>query len=152
MPNWCYNRLSAYGDKEEIARLKKFVQADDIDKPEPFDFQKIVPMPQDMIEKIEADSSYQDWYPWRMENWGVKWNCGDVQTDGTETQVDFMFDTAWTYPHEVYKKLSELFPTLDFELYVEEQGVGFYGNVFYKDGSVIDEIKDGWPDEEGGDE
>ena len=69
---------------------------------------------------------FPDWYGWRVANWGTKWNAGDavVVTDGGG-QALFNFETAWSTPLPIIKKLSKDFPTLSFGLlYADED----YGN------------------------
>lgn len=69
---------------------------------------------------------FPDWYGWRVANWGTKWNAGDavVVTDGGG-QALFNFETAWSTPLPIIKKLAKDFPTLSFGLlYADED----YGN------------------------
>jgi hypothetical protein len=52
-----------------------------------------------------------DWYSWSCNNWGTKWNAYDYpeQDIGSTT---IQFNTAWSAPHPVIQKLSEMFPTV----------------------------------------
>ena len=91
MPNWCYNRVEVYiEDEKELKQWKETVES----KESKFDFNKIVPMPEELntnlqdltdakskelIKKYGADG----WYKWRLNNWGCKWSV-----DGNEVEVD----------------------------------------------------------------
>ena len=44
MPNWVFNKVYFYGEKERIEKLKKFVESEEMS----FDFNKIVPMPEEL--------------------------------------------------------------------------------------------------------
>ena len=53
MPNWCYNTLRIKGNKEELAKLKRFVKGDKakwLGKSD-FDFDNIIPYPLEYKEK-----------------------------------------------------------------------------------------------------
>lgn len=49
---------------------------------------------------------YADWYEWSPVNWGTKWNAYsvNVSTDMVE------FNTAWSCPNPVVRKLAEVVP------------------------------------------
>ena len=44
MPNWVFNKVRFYGEKEEIKELKDFVKGEEFE----FDFNKILPMPEEL--------------------------------------------------------------------------------------------------------
>lgn len=47
------------------------------------------------------------WYGWACENWGTKWNACDTRINGED---EIQFDTAWSNPEPVIKKLAEKYP------------------------------------------
>lgn len=52
MPNWCHNRVDILGDVDEIKRFKEFVDS----VKEPFSFQSIVPIPEELY-KVQSPVS-----------------------------------------------------------------------------------------------
>jgi hypothetical protein len=76
----------------------------------------------------------QDWYHWNCRNWGTKWDVAvddksqysDTRMEWTDDgEVMYHFNTAWSPVGEVLIKLSEMYPTLNFDYeYEEEQGWG----------------------------
>lgn len=75
-----------------------------------------------------------DWYGWRVENWRTKWNAVDAQS----TEDGYIFDTAWSAPLPVIKKLSELFPKITFDLTWSDEDAGQNcGQIIYKNGVEI---------------
>lgn len=76
----------------------------------------------------------QDWYHWNCRNWGTKWDVsatnGDQYSDTRmevpdDVSVMYHFNTAWSPVGKVLMKLSEQYPTLNFDYeYEEEQGWG----------------------------
>ena len=55
------------------------------------------------------------WYEWSIENWGTKWNASDVQVKrGSPTEVEFTFNTAWSFPTPILAKLVQSYPDLEF--------------------------------------
>ena len=99
MPNHCTNQLTLASGEDMLNILNPYL----IHKGEndySFDFQKIIPMDEKLLEG-------EGWYDWRVQNWGTKWdgydgrfNCDDFSS--------FTFDTAWSPPLPIIKKLAEL--------------------------------------------
>ena len=119
MPNFVRNIL--YFDGENVQAVFDFVSSKD----SVFDFNKIIPEPENIA----------DWYGWRVENWGTKWNAVDAEIidDGV------MFDTAWSAPLPVIKKLSELFPKIKLNVTCSDEDAGENcGQITYKNGVESD--------------
>lgn len=119
MPNHCAN--SVYLPVEDDARevLKPYLTLDDNE--EILDFNKIVPMPSELLaettcySKDEAEDNrikqsnltkygFRDWYSWRLANWDTKWNSYWMHFDGNCVR----FSTAWSPPTNVIKELAKL--------------------------------------------
>lgn len=92
MPNWVYNTVSI--DTEENAKkVFAFMKTENND----FDYDQVT------------------------NDWGVKWNAGDVDVYGEGVT----FISPWDHPHNVLFQLSLKFPDVEFEVYwEEEQGFG----------------------------
>lgn len=120
---------------------------------------------EELIKKYGTDN----WYDWCNKNWGTKWGDYDITksdlanlvqysypigTDGQEdynnpiedtsnSYVHFYYDTAWSPgSDELCNALKIQFPKLNFNLYYEEQGMGFAGQVTINKGEVI--VDDSW--------
>jgi hypothetical protein len=99
MPNHCNNQLTLANGGDILNVLNPYIThkgENDYD----FNFQKIIPMDEKLLEG-------EGWYEWRVANWGTKWdgydgrfNCDDFSS--------FYFETAWTPPLPIIKKLAEL--------------------------------------------
>lgn len=119
-----------------------------------------VDMPTDhpMLKGInDVDEHPNCWYVWNKENWGTKWDAGDVKIGGEHTILDRLaragsevveevvqFDTAWSPPFPVFNKITELYPDCRFVFrWIDEdmQGHGG-GQIDTKDGKLIDEVND----------
>jgi hypothetical protein len=87
-----------------------------------------------MKEFVRSMKEDEDWYHWNCRNWGTKWDVcatnGDQYSDTRmeitdDGSVMYHFNTAWSPIGEVLIKLSEQYPTLNFDYeYEEEQGWG----------------------------
>ena len=98
-----------------------------------------------MAEFVRSMREDQDWYHWNCRNWGTKWDVAvDNKSDYSDTQITlnddgsvmYHFQTAWSPVGEVLMKLSEMYPTLEFDYeYEEEQGWG--GTCTFKGGEDI---------------
>jgi hypothetical protein len=98
-----------------------------------------------MAEFVRSMREDQDWYHWNCRNWGTKWDVAvsndneypntvmELNDDGS---VMYRFETAWSPVGEVLIKLSEQYPTLNFNYeYEEEQGWG--GIAIFEGGQEI---------------
>ena len=148
MPNWCYIRVTAYGDEDKLKEIEKIFESktpfNDI-FPMP-DF-KTIPNEKGELPKLEQmknpdgsilwetynwpDGTNDDrWYDWCIENWGTKW---EADVTGFEVQdydtLEIEFLTAWSPPQGVVEKLREKFPELTFQCFYDEPGceiAGYY--------------------------
>lgn len=74
------------------------------------------------------------WYEWCIKHWGTKWDVQDpVRVDEGSCKIYYRFDTAWGGAWAFYKKASELYPTLKFEVRVVADGE----MIFDEDGEDI---------------
>lgn len=122
MPNWTFNIVKLEGSKEDIQSIKDLILSVDEDGTKFFDFNKVIPMPE---EYKEGDK----WYDWRVENWGTKWNSDETQIiRDTPTELELSFNTAWSHPDKVLGKVNELFPNVDFFHEAQHEG-GFGGHI-----------------------
>lgn len=98
MPNHCNNQLTLESGEDILNVLNPYL-IEATDNNYELDFQSIIPMDEKLLEG-------EKWYDWRVENWGTKWNGydGTISDDGST----FTFDTAWSPPLPIIKKLAEL--------------------------------------------
>lgn len=98
MPNHCTNQLTLESGQDILNVLNPYL-IEATDNNYELDFQSIIPMDDELLKG-------NNWYDWRVENWGTKWNGydGRISDDGST----FTFDTAWSPPLPIIKKLAEL--------------------------------------------
>jgi len=60
------------------------------------------------------------WYEWSCENWGTKWNSSQPEAEGDEIR----FDTAWSTPYPIFKKLSEMYPEATLRIDFADEDIG----------------------------
>jgi hypothetical protein len=126
MPNWCSNRAVITGPSPVIDDIRLKLTQDD---PELLAW--MVPQP-----TFEGD---QDWYMWRVNNWGTKWDITDVYIDNADEldSIEFSFSTAWAPPVEAFATWAEADGRVEFKLEYWEPGCGFVGETTY-DGEYLD--------------
>jgi len=120
---------------------------------------------EELIKKYGTDN----WYDWCNTNWGTKWGDYDItksdlanlvqysypfKEDGEKDYVNpientdnsyvhFYYDTAWAPgSDQLCDALCLKFPELNFNLYYEEPGMGFAGQVTINKGEIIGD--DNW--------
>ena len=126
MPNWSYNTLTITGDGDELQKFKDAVG--DYKEKTALSFDKIVPMPAHIFRgnlSMEDEAKYGKmncWYEWSIENWGTKWNAGevDLQVDNGRKLV-YTFNTAWAPPTPVMIEASRQYPKLLFIMHSDEE-------------------------------
>ena len=140
MPNHVTHIFSVEGKTQDIS---KFIEKC-FDNEGEFDFNALIPMPKILektisgntaemqtdeykaIEKTAVETTgHANWYSWRLENWGTKWNAYHTQLNHQDDFLELTFDTAWSCPEPIFQSLSEQFPSLKFKGYALDEGYCF---------------------------
>ena len=140
MPNHVLNQITVQFDKEEdYDKFKELVVGDE--SQQEFDFDKIVPQPDDInpdlpqnVKEIDGFCvSETDWYDWRCKNWGTKWNAYDIEIewdDKYKEHIEIEFKTAWSPPEPIYFKLRKIFgEDLYINWFCRDEGDNYCGYV-----------------------
>ena len=134
MPNWCSNSITISGSTDTIKQLWDDAHVGD-------DFgllNAMVPMPKELDDTTKGtDGDAVNWYDWRVQNWGTKWDVSDEgleyvdNGDGTSV-IQGWFDSAWAPPIEAYNTFLDDMDGCSIEATYEEGGMDFAG--IYTDG------------------
>ena len=143
MPNWCQNSLSlVYETKEQRDAIDDMLSGyNDKGGFRSITFEKLIPQPdfgQEEQKKFE-EYAVPNWYTWRCENWGTKWDASDpVVNDDKPGVVNCSFDTAWSPPTPWLEKVVKLAEDLGIgvEYSYIELGCGYYGE--YINGELVE--------------
>jgi len=95
---------------------------------------------QELIDEYNEKFGACDWYGWQTENWGTKWNACEV----FELDEGFEFQTAWSTPFEILRKLSKLFPDVEIEVRFSDEDFGYNVGEYTLQGG--DEVDTNMPD------
>ena len=134
MPNWCMNKLTVtHEDKSMIDRFEKAYRDDWVIEtfyPTPRDPGDPTMMMGEGKPMSKDDNPNNNWYLWRLKNWGTKWDIGCKDAYGLEpTRVDnelsMTFDSAWSPPIGFYERLVSL--EFDVQASYFEPGMSFAG-------------------------
>ena len=156
MPNWCNNSITITGPKAKIENLWKRSQGSTPNS----DFgllNAMVPMPK-QLEGTTSPSpkegepqplvdGHDNWYDWRVENWGCKWDVDDTGLefedckDGYAT-ISGWFDSPWAPPIEAYNTWLEENKDCTLESFYEEGGMDFAGHYDSGSDDYIEGISD----------
>lgn len=92
-------------------------------------------MSNEYIEKYGADN----WYEWKLQNWGTKWGAYDsFRID----DVTFEFSTAWSTPTPFFEKISLDFPNVTFAIKYADEDMGYnVGEYHLLNGEYIESIQ-----------
>jgi len=116
MPNWCNNSITIQGSTDTIKTLWDEANREgsgllNAMKPMPKELEDTTsPTPEDSNQpKIDG---HDNWYSWRVANWGCKW---DVDSDGLEytdnhdgtASISGWFESPWAPPIEAYNTFVE---------------------------------------------
>ena len=139
MPNWCSNQATIHGTKEQILEFVGAYERGGV-------IENYLPTPRDADGELR-----EDWYDWRLANWGCKWDFGkteytadeecfwSVGTDEYEGygMVTLRFDTAWSPPIGLYEALNAL--DMIVEAYYFEPMMAFCGQWSNPVEGIVDE-------------
>lgn len=169
MPNWCYNSLCVSGNKEILADFvsKTIVPQDmsnevDYDERHRFTFNILHPLPKALegetspLRRLdgEDDAQYkermsenirlygaEDWYKWRIDNWGTKWDARDTWVEKLDDQnLNVRFSTAWSPPIDWFEKIIPMYPQLNFDLIFDEESQDYCGRLTGTNGEIELEV------------
>lgn len=158
MPNFCMNVLTVRGTKKQREEFKakycSLVKKEYSDREVLWlDFDKIIPQPKTINEcpekyilhnEEEARKDYLgwdesnprkwfNWYRWRLNNWGTKWNCDPYDYKENKSGLWLCFDTAWTPPMNIIRRLIIDNYDLKIKCSFDEPGMDIHGCISYED-------------------
>ena len=132
MPNWCNNNITIKGPKKKIDAVVKAVNKGEL-------LNHFLPMPKQLKDttsptpegsKQPVVDGFDNWYDWRVSNWGTKWDI-DVYENAVsridDETVTFGFDSAWSPPLNAYQAVIERHPDISITAYYYEPGMDFAG-------------------------
>ena len=104
MPNHTDNRvILSHDDSQQIDMIYNIMNTEDTPL-----CQTLIPMPQE-LEGTQAFSGGPNWYGWRLDNWGTKWDVYETHCTRIDANtLQLTFYTAWSPPIFVYDKLVEM--------------------------------------------
>lgn len=149
MPNWCDNKLRVtHSDPAALEKFKDAWNSGEL-------LQTLIPCPAELTNTMcgfkaegyerelhelqqklnEKHFGYANWYDWRVNEWGTKWDVGyrddrenlaviETDPDGVPF-IEVGFDSAWSPPVEAYDKLTDMGYTI--QAYYYEPGMAFCG-------------------------
>ena len=141
MPNWCNNSIDINGPTDKIKDLFERAGQEDSGL-----LHAMVPMPAELV-GTTSPSEGVNWYDWRVQNWGTKWDVDleglDIHDNGDGTSViSGWFDSAWAPPVDAYNEFLANNEDCSISALYEEGGMDFAG--MYEDGE--DEYLEGISD------
>jgi hypothetical protein len=150
MPNHVENHLTIRGPREWVEALLAAVSGSELELNTALDFDSVIPYPDEFKQRdaertrfekehpgdyrnMPKDGFNSGGYEWCCENWGTKWNAYDVvgmrrESGSSESaEAHIFFQTAWTPPLPVVRRLAEMFPMVELLLNYFERGAGYCG-------------------------
>lgn len=87
---------------------------------------------------LTKDGFNQGGHEWCVENWGTKWGFAKVELEEErDDELKYTFDTAWSPPLPLVKKMGEMFPKLKLDLRYFEAGAGYNGLYSIENSQVV---------------
>jgi len=98
MPNHTDNRvILSHADSQKIDDIYNVMNTDDA-----LLLQHIIPMNESLLDG-------GDWYDWRLDNWGTKWDIYETHCTRIDANtLSMTFYTAWSPPIPVFDKLTDM--------------------------------------------
>ena len=137
MPNWCSNKLTITGNKENLKMFKEQVRGVETD----MCLNNLVPMPKELEGTTSPGDKY-NWYDWRIRNWGIQWDVEARLVDESEDVLIYQFESHWCPPYNFVRKIAPMFPDLSFDLYYKEPGMCFQGTILAQKDLFVNQEED----------
>ena len=112
MADYVDSVMNVYGKREDLEVFKENVFGEDDSA---LDFNKIIPMPED-VSAWDKNRKGDGWYYWQIEHWGVKWGAKYSSVTDMKGYLAYLFDTPWCGPAPIFEALVERYPSLDFDI------------------------------------
>lgn len=136
MPNWCENYLTIRGSYE--IRTKFLQQIDGFDL-ETLSFIKSIKLFDTFIPMPEEYNYDEQWYDWRVKNWGVKWDVTSFNKfKHKNLYTEIYFDTAWNPPLIFLQNVSKKYSNLSFHLICEDVSMAAEEDLYIINGKIHD--------------
>ena len=128
MPNHCMNQVTLVCSSDAAAQA---IRKHPTWKEGMLDFNTLVPEPPELLESTEEEATLEElrakhghdnWYDWRLANWGTKWNAYDCELDDSQIKqgvLDYRFDTAWGPPFGVCRRLLDHITNHNLSIHVD---------------------------------
>ncbi len=66
------------------------------------------------------------WYEWCCAEWGTKWGAYDYEErERGDGLFVFKFESAWSFPEPIFRKLAAMYPGLVFDVAAYDEGSNF---------------------------
>lgn len=146
MPNWCTNTLNINNlTSEQVKRLVAAAEGERLLAeilPEPnyeeTPVAKTFPSIGAQFAKTEEERavalaneptiSSNNWYDWRLQNWGTKWEASEIIINEEANSVSISFMSAWSPPNQVWiQALINEMPNAEVVLTYKETAMDFAG-------------------------
>lgn len=133
MPNYTINTLIVSGETRNLRRFRDDARGIECD----LSLNALLPMPAE-LEDTDAEDEGRNWYNWRVDNWGTKWDVDGKLSSDFPDCLEYAFRSAWNPPVEWLKQVSKDYPTLRFRLRYVEESDEFTGIARVQNGRVDD--------------
>ena len=96
-----------------------------------------------------ATTGYSNWYDWRLDNWGVKWDASEQMLEDEPLFKDeslgnpdlvVTFNTPWGPPTGILQNLTKQYPEATFILrWADEDDYGYGQGILYAEAGIVTE-------------
>lgn len=132
MANYVLNKIHIEGPAEDIKNMMtKYADGMQHISGWNFYFDRIIPMPDNVYtgdlgpKEREEYPGDQNWYDWRRKHWGTKWEAiRPLWWELSDSDIYIQFETAWSAPFPIFKKMREDFEDLVFTFEYADEDLG----------------------------
>lgn len=112
MTDYIDSEINVYGKKDDLNCFKSDVSGKENTV---LDFNKIIPMPED-VSAWDKNEDNSGWYYWQHENWGVKWGVRYATVNDMKSYLAYDFDCPGGAPKPIFLTLAKRYPSLNFDI------------------------------------
>lgn len=131
-------------ERTEYMQSQHFARMKEMEQKYPNMFEGAIRLGKQRLHNI-AEYGHTDWYTWRIENWGTKWNTYEYLKIDENT---IEFQTAWSGIPDAVAKVAAMFPNVEIEYKYADEDASYNVGHFLFSGEERTDIspEDGSPE------
>ncbi len=121
--------------REAYQRSEHYQRMETLKNEAPERFERCLELGRKYLHNI-AEYGNEDWYGWRIANWGTKWNAYDIHLEDWNV---LYFNTAWSGVPKLISMLAVMFPEVTIKYDFADENTGYNVGSYIMRGEEVED-------------